>query len=112
MRLFGGGLDGGADGALGNLGHPPVGAVAEDLVAFEFGEFHVTGEGDALAGLVDFAGDLEGGLEGVGEDGYQQLNDVFVGVLFIVPDDDVIVGLLLGFFFFLGDALGLRRRFF
>ena len=65
----------------------------------------MVGAGDAFADAVDVAGDLNGTLDVVCEEAHEELDDVFVGVLFVVPDDDVVVGLALGFGFAFGGVV-------
>ncbi len=93
------GLDGGGHGAFA-AGDEVVFAEGVNLVALELSMFSGSGEDDDVALGVDFGGDLHALFNGMAEELLHHIDDVVVGVVVVVPEDDVVRGLSLGFFLF------------
>ena len=65
-----------------------------NLVPFQFGVFTGGRQADDAARRIDFFGDLEGFLIGMPEQFLHHADHVIVGVLVVVPKDDVVARLL------------------
>lgn len=86
-QLFGG-LEVAAHRGFGG-GDAWVGTEASDLLDAEFGEFAVGGGADGSALIIDLAGDVEGLLDGMAEEGHHHFDDILVAVIVGIEEDDM-----------------------
>jgi len=82
------GFDDGGHGPFGT-GHAPVGAVGMNLIAAEVGLLTLAGHDDGAAGVVDLYGVIEGLAGGHDEELLKHFDDVFVGMVVVVEENDV-----------------------
>ena len=102
LFVVGGFDDGGhASGAAFDLF---VFSVGVDLVSFEFGAFFRCGIDDDAAGGIDLASHEVGSLPGVAEELAEHSDDVVIGMVVVIEEDDVPHGV--PFWDFLGFGPG------
>src|SRR4249919_621112 len=79
-------------------GNSLVGAVGVDLIALQLGVLHRRGQADGLALFIDLFGDQKALFALMTKQLLHHLDDVFVGMIVVVPENDVVPRLLAGRF--------------
>src|ERR1039458_2744220 len=82
-------LDNGAHGAFGTR-QGPGGSIGVDLVAGEFGLAKLAGDERGASGAVLLLGVAVGLVEGEDEDFLQHFDDVIIGVIVVIEEDDAV----------------------
>lgn len=91
------------------MGHERVSPEAVDLIPLEFGPLQGGGDEDGAPALVHLAGMRHAFFGIEAEDGAQHADDVFVGMVVVVKQDDVVERREPGFGLVVGGLFGLGQ---